>query len=63
MTTVAFVTYMFQGQVRRVGPMPQEPAETFAKDMSRRKGITGVRLEQWMCVNSKEFPSEAERTA
>lgn len=56
MTTVAFVTYLFQGQVRRVGPMPYEPAETFAKEVARRSGVTGVRLEKWMCVDSEEFP-------
>lgn len=55
MTTVAFVTYLFQGQVRRVGPMPYEPAETFAKEVARRNGVTGTRLEKWMCVDSEEF--------
>lgn len=54
-TTVAFVTYLFQSHVRRVGPMPEEAAEAFAREVSRRKEVTGVRLEQWMCVNSKEF--------
>jgi hypothetical protein len=54
-TTVAFVTYLFQDQVRRVGPMPEEAAEPFAKELARKEKITGVRLEQWMCVNSKEF--------
>ncbi len=58
MTTVAFVTYLFQSQVRRVGPMPYEPAETFAKELSRKAGVTQVRLEQWMCVDSKDFPNE-----
>ncbi len=58
MTTVAFVTYLFQSQVRRVGPMPYEPAEAFAKELCRRQGVTGVRLEQWMCVNSKDFKDE-----
>lgn len=58
MTTVAFVTYLFQGQSRRVGPMPYEPAESFAKELTRRQGVTAVRLEEWMCVNSKEFSSE-----
>jgi hypothetical protein len=57
-TTVAFVTYLFQSQVRRVGPMPYEPAESFAKELTRRQGVTGVRLEEWMCVNSKEFKDE-----
>jgi hypothetical protein len=56
MTTVAFVTYLFQGQVRRVGPMPYEPAEAYAKELSRRAHVSGVRVEQWMCVNSKEYP-------
>lgn len=56
--TVAFVTYLAQGQVRRVGPMPYEPAECFAKEVARRNGITGVRLEKWMCVDSQEFKNE-----
>ena len=55
MTTVAFVTYLFKDTVRRVGPMPEEAAESFARECARREHITGVRLEQWMCVNSKEF--------
>lgn len=55
MTAVAFVTYLFQGQIRRVGPMPYEPAETFAKELCRRPNVTGVRLEEWACVNSREF--------
>lgn len=58
MPSVAFVTYQFQGHSRRVGPMPYEPAETFAKEPARRHGITGVRLETWMCVDSKEFNQE-----
>jgi len=57
-TTVAFVTYLFQGQVRRVGPMPEEPAECFAKEVARRKDVTGTRLELWRCVDSKEFKDE-----
>jgi hypothetical protein len=57
-TSVAFVTYSFQSSLRRVGPMPMEPAETFAKELCRRAGVTGVRLETWMCVNSQEFSQE-----
>ncbi len=56
MTTVTFVTYLFQGQVRRVGPMPEEAGEALAREVVRRDSVSGVRLEQWMCVNSKEFP-------
>lgn len=55
MTTVAFVTYLFQSNPRRVGPMPYEPAEAFAKELTRRPEVSGVRLETWMCVDSKEF--------
>jgi hypothetical protein len=36
--------------------MPEEAAESFAKELARKEKISGVRLEQWMCVNSKEFP-------
>ncbi len=60
MTTVAFVTYSLQSLSRRVGPMPFEPAEAFAKELSRRPGISNVRLETWMCVDSKEFKSDID---
>ncbi len=54
MTTVAFVTYLFQSNPRRVGPMPEEAAQAFAKEIARRKDVTAVRLEEWMCVKTKE---------
>ncbi len=55
MITVTFVTYLFQSQVRRVGPMPMEAGEAFAKDLARREQVSGVRLEKWACVDSQEF--------
>ncbi len=55
MTTVAFVTYLAKGQLRRVGPMPLEAAESFAKELARKPDIHAVRLEKWACVDSQEF--------
>ncbi len=55
MTTVAFVTYSYQSLPRRVGPMPFEPAEVYAREISRKAYITNVRLETWACVDSQEF--------
>lgn len=60
MTTVAFVTYSFQSLSRRVGPMPFEPAEVYARELSRKAHITNVRLETWMCVDSKDFKSDID---
>ena len=51
MTTVAFVAYLFQGQVRRVGPLPIEPAEAFAKECLRKPGVTKVSIEKWACTS------------
>ena len=56
MTTVAFVSYEFSGQVRRVGPLDAESANTFAKEVSRKPGVKQVRLEAWACVDVKEVP-------
>lgn len=53
--TVSFVTYLYQSQLRRVGPMPTEAGEAFARELSRRSGISSIRLEKWACVDSKEF--------
>ncbi len=55
MTTVSFVTYLAKDQLRRVGPMPFEAAETFAKELARKPEIHAVRLEKWACVDSQEF--------
>ncbi len=54
MTAVWFVTYLFQGHARRVGPMPFEASEPCARELARKPGITNVRLEKWACVDSKE---------
>lgn len=55
MITVSFVTYLYQGVLRRVGPMPLEAAETFTKELARKPEIHAVRLEKWACVDSQEF--------
>lgn len=54
-TTVAFVAYLFQGQVRRVGPLPLEAAESLAKEVSRRPGCTKVSLEKWGCISVEQL--------
>jgi hypothetical protein len=54
-TTVAFVTYRFKTGIRRIGPMALEPAETCAKDLRQRAGIEDVRLEEWACVQVRDF--------
>lgn len=58
MTTVAFVSYEFAGQVRRVGPLEMEPAACFAKELSRRKDVKQVRLEEWAVLSVKEVRPE-----
>ncbi len=58
MTTVAFVSYEFSGQVRRVGPLEFEPAQTFAKELSRKAGVKQVRLEEWAVLSVSEVHSE-----
>jgi hypothetical protein len=35
--------------------MPTEAGEAFARELSRRSGISSIRLEKWACVDSKEF--------
>lgn len=56
MTTVAFVSYEFAGQVRRVGPLEMEPAQCFAKEIARKPGAKQVRLEEWAVLSVKEVP-------
>ena len=52
--TVAFVTYSYFDNVRRVGPMPLEPAEAFAAEVARRPHVTQVKLEEWACLKVRE---------
>ncbi len=59
MTTVAFVTYYYRDQLRRVGPMTYEPAESFARELQTKPDIDRIRLEKWMCVDSQEFGKKA----
>ena len=54
--TVAFVSYKFFDNVRRVGPMPTEAAEPYAREVARREKVTEVRLEKWACVQVVEIP-------
>lgn len=54
MTTVAFVTYEFAGQVRRVGPLEAEPAETFAKELARSGGTKDVTVERWGLIEARK---------
>lgn len=49
--TVTFVVYLIKGQVRRVGPLPIEAAEAFAKEVARKPYITKVGVEKWACVH------------
>ena len=55
MTTVAFVAYLYQGQVRRVGPLPLEPAEAFAREVVRKSGCTKVTIEKWTCTSVEQL--------
>lgn len=54
MTTVAFVTYSFNNVSRRVGPLEQEPAESFARELARKEGTRDVVLEEWGLINAKK---------
>lgn len=56
MTTVAFVSYEFAGNVRRVGPLELREAAALAKELARRKNTTQVRLEEWAVLSVKEVP-------
>ena len=58
MTTVAFVTYKFQGAERRIGPLSAEMAQTLAKDTARRSGTTDVTLEEWTCSKVTTVPGQ-----
>lgn len=55
MTTVAFVSYYFNNVSRRVGPLPQEDAETFAKEVSRKDGTRDVVVEEWGLIRSRKM--------
>jgi hypothetical protein len=54
-TTVAFVSYEFAGQVRRVGPLELREAGTFAKEIARNECVKQVRLEEWAVLSVKEI--------
>ena len=56
MTTVAFVTYSYQGERRRVGPVELESAETLAREFSRRQGVKDVLVEEWARFRVEEIP-------
>lgn len=58
MTSVAFVSYEFAGNVRRVGPLELREAAALAKELARRKNTTQVRLEEWAVLSVKEVKSE-----
>lgn len=58
MTTVAFVSYEFAGQVRRVGPLELREADCLSKEMARRSDVKQVRLEEWAVLSVKEVRSE-----
>lgn len=58
MTTVAFVTYKYNGQDRRIGPLGGEPAESMAREIARRPGSTEVKVETWICGSVKDVVVE-----
>ena len=59
MTAVAFVTYKFADNARRVGPMDLEKAETTAKEVARRPMVTDVVIEEWVCLRIRKIESPA----
>lgn len=59
MTTVAFVSYQFLGQDRRIGPMDWAAAESVAKEYARRHGMTDVAIEVWTCTGVKKVENPA----
>jgi hypothetical protein len=54
MTTVAFVTYKFGDNMRRVGPVDLEKAETMAREVSRKPMVTEVYVEEWVCLRTRK---------
>ena len=59
MTTVAFITYYYNDVPRRVGPLEQEPAESFARELARRDGTRDVILEEWGLLNARKMEKPA----
>jgi hypothetical protein len=55
--TVAFVTYLFNGQVRRVGPVELREAQSLAKEWARRVEASNVKVEEWTCTRVVDFPT------
>jgi hypothetical protein len=52
--TVAFVTYKFADNIRRVGPMPMEAADSMAKEVCRKPMVTEVLVEEWVCLKTRK---------